>query len=132
MHRVAELCVEVVDEGINVFLEELTKGHLEFGGSGSVTEDMGEDLGGDECLNPLDNGEIFLYPLRIGGVTDEVGGGMTLKVATSEFNIEEVAPMVIVVGRCVEVNWDKGANIGYSICKRERSSHDGRGKGWSG
>jgi hypothetical protein len=70
--------------------------------------------------------------VRIGGVRDEVGGDMILKVVALELNIEEVAPMVIVVGIYVEVNWGKGATIGYSTCKRERSSHDGRGRGWSG
>ena len=62
LHRVAELCMEVVGAGIDVVLEELTESHPEFGGGSSITKNEIEDLGGDSHVDPLYDGEIILDP----------------------------------------------------------------------
>jgi hypothetical protein len=46
----------------------------------------------------LDDGEVVLDPTRITWVRDGVGGDMFKEVASTEVDVEEMAPMVVVVG----------------------------------
>jgi hypothetical protein len=128
---VADLSVEVVDPGIDVVLEELAQSHLESSGSGGLVEDEVEDLGGDACVDPLDDGEVISNPARISGAWNRVVGDVVTKAAAPKVNLEEMAPVIIVVLGEVEGNGDKGSNVGYGVCKGERCSHVGVGGGRS-
>jgi hypothetical protein len=92
---VADLSIEVVDPGIEVVLEELTQGRPESGGG--LTEDEIEDFSRDTGVNSLDDGEIIRNPARIGGARNGVSGVMITKTAAPEVNLEEMAPVVVVV-----------------------------------
>jgi hypothetical protein len=94
---VVDLGVEVVDPGIDVVLEELAQGRPESSGSGGLAKDEIEDLGGDACVDPLDDGEVVRNPARIGGAWNEVVGDVVTKTAAPEVNLKEMAPVVVVV-----------------------------------
>ena len=68
--------MEVVGASIDVVLEELTESHPELGGGGSITKNEIKDLGGESHVDPLDDGEIILDPLRIMWLRDSGGGDM--------------------------------------------------------
>jgi hypothetical protein len=46
----------------------------------------------------LDDGEIILDPARIIGARYGVGGDMGAQIAAAEVDVEEMTPMVVVVG----------------------------------
>jgi hypothetical protein len=92
---VADLRFEVVDLGVDVVLEELAQGCPESGGG--LTEDEIEDFSRDASVNPLDDGEVVRKPARIGGAGNGVGGDMITKAAAPKVNLEEMAPVVVVV-----------------------------------
>ena len=93
-----ELGVEGVDARVGVVLEQLLKGRPKLGGGGVVGGDQIEELRGDACVNPLDDGEIIFHPARI-GVLRRVGWiYVVAEAAAAEMDGEEVAPMVVVVG----------------------------------
>ena len=56
-----------------------------------------EDFRGDSHVNPLDNGEIILDPLRIMKLRASVVGDVKAEIASPEVDVEEVTPMVVVV-----------------------------------
>jgi hypothetical protein len=97
LDSVADLGVEVVDPGIDVFLEELAQGRLESNGGGGLAEDEIENLGGDAGVDPLDDGEVVRNPARIGGAWNGVVGDVVTKTAAPEVNLEKMAPVVVVV-----------------------------------
>jgi hypothetical protein len=45
----------------------------------------------------LYDGKIILDPLRIVGLRNGVGGGVSVKIAVPKVKVEEVAPMIVVV-----------------------------------
>jgi hypothetical protein len=126
---VADLGVEVVDPGVDVVLEELAQSRPESSGGGGLAEDEVEDLGGDARVDPLDDGEVVSNPARISGAWDGVVGDVVTKAAAPKVNLEEMAPVIVVVLGEVEGNGDKGSNIGYGVRKGERCSHGGIGGG---
>jgi hypothetical protein len=97
LDSVANFSVEVVDPGVDVVLEELAQGRPESSGGGYLTEDEIEDLGGDAGVDPLDDGEVVRNPARIGGVGNGVVGDVVTKTAAPKVNLEEMAPVVVVV-----------------------------------
>jgi hypothetical protein len=56
-------------------------------------EDFREDL----HVDPLNNGEIILDPLQIVKLRASVGGDVRAEITSTEVDIEEVTPMVVVV-----------------------------------
>ena len=56
-----------------------------------------EDLCGDSHVDPLNNGEIILDPLRIMKLRKRVVGNMRAEIASPKVDVEEVQPMVVVV-----------------------------------
>ena len=93
-----ELGVEGVDARVGVVLEQLLERCPKLGGGGVVGGDQIEELRGDACVNPLDDGEIIFHPARI-GVLRRVGWiYVVAEAAAAEVDVEEVAPMVVVVG----------------------------------
>jgi hypothetical protein len=46
----------------------------------------------------LDDGEIILDPTRVGWARSRVGGDMVEEIAQAEVDIEEVTPMVVIMG----------------------------------
>jgi hypothetical protein len=89
--------VEVVDPGVSVVLEELAERRPEGGGGGSLAEDKVENLSGHTCVYPLDDGEVVGDPARVVGAGDGVGGDVIAEIAAPKMDLEEVAPMVVVV-----------------------------------
>jgi hypothetical protein len=61
-------------------------------------EDEVEYLGGHPRVDPLDDGEIILDPGRIIVAQYGVGGDMGAQIAAAEVDVEEMTPMVVVVG----------------------------------
>ena len=120
LHGVAKLGVEAVDPSVDVVLEELSEGRPELSGGGSVAEDEIEDFSGHPGVDPLDDGEIVLDPLEVGGLRNGVLGDMRAQVAATEVNIKKMALVIVIVGGEIESNWDEGGDVG------ERSSHGGR------
>ena len=60
-----------------------------------------EDLCGDSHVDPLNNGEIILDPLRIRKLRKRVVGNVRAEIASPKVDVEEVTPMAVVVGRKV-------------------------------
>ena len=56
-----------------------------------------EYLCGDSNVDPLNNGEIILDPLRIMKLRKRVVGNVRAKIASPNVDVEEVTPMVVVV-----------------------------------
>lgn len=56
-----------------------------------------EDLCGDSHVDPLNNGEIILDPLRIMKLRKRVVGNVRAEIASPKVDVEEVTPMVVVV-----------------------------------
>ena len=56
-----------------------------------------EDLCGDSHVDPLNNGEIILDPLRIMKLRKRVIGNVRAEIASSKVDVEKVTPMVVVV-----------------------------------
>ena len=56
-----------------------------------------EDLCGDSHVDPLNNGEIILDPLRIMKLRKRVIGNVRAEIASPKVDVEEVTPMIIVV-----------------------------------
>ena len=56
-----------------------------------------EDLCGDSRVDPLNNGEIILDPLRIMKLRKRVIGNVRAEIASPKADVEEVTPMVAVV-----------------------------------
>ena len=56
-----------------------------------------EDLCGDSRVDPLNNGEIILDPLRIMKLRKRVIGNVRAEIASPNVNVEEVTQMVVVV-----------------------------------
>ena len=94
----AELRVERVDARVGVVLKQLLEGGPEIGGGGIVGGDQIEELRGDACVNPLDDGEIIFHPASIGRLRRVGGIDVVAKAAATEVDDEEVAPVVVVVG----------------------------------
>ena len=97
LRGVANRRVEIVDSGVGVVLEELAQGRPEGGSGGGLTEDEVEDLRGHAGVDPLDDGEVVRDPARIVGTRGGVGGDVISKIAAPEVNLEQMAPMVVVV-----------------------------------
>ena len=57
-----------------------------------------EDFCGDSHVDPLYNGEIILDPLRIMKLRASVVGDVRAEVASPKVDVEEMTPMVVVVG----------------------------------
>ena len=56
-----------------------------------------EDFRGDSHVDPLNNGEVILDPVRIMKLRASVVGDVRAEVASPEVDVEEVTPMVVVV-----------------------------------
>jgi hypothetical protein len=56
-----------------------------------------EDLCGDSHVDPLNNGEIILDPLRIMKLRTRVVGDVRAEITSPKVDVEEVTPMVVVV-----------------------------------
>ena len=50
-----------------------------------------------DLVDPLNNGEIILGPLRIMKLRASVVGDVRVEVSSPEVDVEEVTPMVVVV-----------------------------------
>jgi hypothetical protein len=98
LDEIAKLDVEVVHAGVDVVLEELAKGNPECGGGRGVAEDGVEYLGGDARVDPLDDREVVLDPSWIIEAWNAVRGDVGEKIASPQMNLEEVAPVIVVVG----------------------------------
>jgi hypothetical protein len=94
---VADLGVEVADPGVDVVLEELAQGHPESSTGGGLAEDEIEDLVGYAGVDPLDDGKVVCNPARISGAWNKVVGDVVTKTTAPEVNLEEMAPVVVVV-----------------------------------
>jgi hypothetical protein len=94
---VAKLGVEAVDAGINIVLEELTKGRPKSSGSSSVAEHQVEDLGGDALIDPLNNSKIIFDPTRIMRLWRSGAVDVRSEIATAEVDIKQMNPMIVVV-----------------------------------
>lgn len=125
MHHIAKLGVESVFPSVGVALEELTEGVPDVGSGGAVVIEHVEDLGGDAGVEPLDDREIVFQPLRIVGAGKTVGGDMRAQVAAAEVEIEEMSPMVVVVGGEIKNYGDVGADVGDCVSKRYWCGEDG-------
>ena len=90
--------MEVVGESIDIAFEELTESHPEFSGGSSITKNEIKDLDGDLHVDPLYDGEIILDPLRIMRLRDGVGGDVGAEIASPKVDVEDLTPMVVVVG----------------------------------
>ena len=119
--------MESVFPSVGVALEELTEGVLDVGSGGAVVIEHVEDLGGDAGVEPLDDREIVFQPLRIVGAGKTVGGDMRAQVAAAEVEIEEMSPMVVVVGGEIKNYGDVGADVGDCVSKRYWCGEDGAG-----
>ena len=108
--------MESVFPSVGVALEELTEGVPDVGSGGAVVIEHVEDLGGDAGVEPLDDREIVFQPLRV------VGAGKTVG---SEVEIEEMSPMVVVVGGEIKNYGDVGADVGDCVSKRYWCGEDG-------
>ena len=97
LNGAAELRVEGVDAGVDVVLKEPAKGGPKRGGIGGGAEDQIEDLGAHPLVDPLYNSEIIFEPARIRGTRGGVDVDVPKKIATSEMDLEEMAPVIIVV-----------------------------------
>ena len=95
---VANLGVEGVDASVGVVLEETTKSSPESGCGRGLAEDKIEDLGRHARVDPLDDGEIIFDPARIIEARNGVGGDVGAQIAAAKVYVEEVAPMVVIVG----------------------------------
>jgi hypothetical protein len=109
-----------VDARIRVVLEELLKRGPKFSGGGIVVGDQVEELGGDPGVNPLDYREVVFQPVSVGGARHRGWMYMVAKTALSKVDVEEVAPVVVVVGGKIKRDQNKGRDIG--ICIGERGS----------
>ena len=56
-----------------------------------------EDLCGESHVDPLNNGDIILDPLRIMKLRKRVVSNMRAEIASPKVDVEEVTPMVVVV-----------------------------------
>ena len=56
-----------------------------------------EDFCGDSHVDPLNNCEIILDPLRIMKLRASVVGDVRAEVASPKVDVEEMTPMVVVV-----------------------------------
>ena len=56
-----------------------------------------EDFCGDSDVDPLNNGEIILDPLRIMKLRNRVVGNVRAEIASPKVDVEEVTLMVVVV-----------------------------------
>ena len=56
-----------------------------------------EDLCGDSHVDPLNNGEIILDPLRIMTFRKRFVGNVRAEIASPKVDVEEVTPMIVVV-----------------------------------
>ena len=97
LRDVADRRVEIVDPAVGVVLKELAQGRPEGGSGGGLSEDKIEDLRGHTSVCPLDDGEVVCGPSRIVGARGGVGGDVVSKIAAPEVDLEQMAPMVVVV-----------------------------------
>ena len=109
---------------IDVALKKLAQRGTNPGGGGTVVIEHVEDLGGDTSVEPLDDGEIILNPLRIIWAGNTSGGHVRAKIAATEVKIKEVPPMIVVVGGEIKNNGDERANISYGVHERDWHSGD--------
>ena len=78
-----------------------------------------EDLCGDTSVEPLDDREVILDPLRIIWASKTGGGHVRAKIAATEVKIKEMPPMIVVVGSEIENDGDEGANISNGVRERD-------------
>jgi hypothetical protein len=69
--------------GVDIVLKQLTEGRPKRGGVGGITEDEIEDLGGHPLVDPLDDGEVILYPMRIRRLGNGVGIDVAEEIAAA-------------------------------------------------
>ena len=87
-----------------------------------------EDFGGDSRVEPLNDGEIVLDPLGIVGARDAGGGYMGAEVAATNMKIEEMPPVVVIVGGEIKNNGDERADIDDGVREGDwRGGDEGRG-----
>ena len=70
-------------------------------------------------VEPLDDGEVVLDPLRIIWARNTGGGHVRAKIVATKVKIKEVPPMIVVVGNEIKNNGDEGANISYGVRERD-------------
>jgi hypothetical protein len=78
---------------------------------GVVGGDQVEELGGDPGVDPLDDSEVVLDPAWIGGPWCRGKVDVIAEAATTEMNMEEVAPMVKVMLGEIKYDQDKGRDV---------------------
>jgi hypothetical protein len=120
LHNGAKLRVQRVDAGVTVILKKLLERGPELGSGGTIVGDEVEELGGDAGVDPLDDGEIVGDPAWVGGLGNRGCLNVVTETATTKVDVEEVAPMIVVVGTEVEDDGDKRGDIGDCIGERDR------------
>ena len=111
MRNGAEFRVQRVDAGVAVILKKLSERGPELGGGGIVIGDEVEELGVDAGVDPLDDGEITGDPAWVGGLRNGGRLDMVMQTAATKVDMEEVAPMVVVVGAEVKDHGYKRGDI---------------------
>jgi hypothetical protein len=82
---------------------------------GVIGGDQVEELGGDPGVDPLDDSEVVLDPAWIGGPWCRGEVDVIVVAATTEMNMEEVAPMVKVMLGEIKDYRDEGRYIGDRV-----------------
>jgi hypothetical protein len=93
-----ELDVKRIDTRIRVVLEELLKRGPKFGGGNIIVGDKVEELGGDTGVYPLNGREAVFHTSSISGPWCRGWMDVVAKTVVPKVDVEEVAPMVVVVG----------------------------------
>ena len=126
LRHVAKLSMQDVLPGIAVTLKELAERSPNSSSRGAIVVEHVEDLGGYAGIEPLDNCEVVLNPLRIIEPRCAGESDMGAQVAASEVKIKQVAPVVIIVGSKIKYDGDERADVGNGVGERHWSSKERR------
>ena len=91
----------------------------ELGRGGIVIADAVEELGVDAGVDPLDDGEIIGDPAWVGGLRNGGIFDVVTQTAATKVDVEEVAPMVVVVGVEIKNDGYERGDIGDCIGERD-------------
>ena len=80
-----------------------------------MTEDEVEDLRRHPLVDPLDDRKIILDPARIRVLWSNGDVDVLQEIATPKMNLEQMAPMIVVVLWKIWDNRDERGNVGDCI-----------------
>jgi hypothetical protein len=90
---------------------------LKLGGGGVIVGDKIEELGGNPSVYQLDYREIVLHPASIGRPWCRGWVDVVAKTAKTKMDMEEMAPMVIVVDSEIKRDWNNWGDVDDCICE---------------